>query len=445
MISLDRLLPEQAMSSHYIAGHSTLHKTGRPGTWKLEQGAIMDAITMESIIEHLLADPSITIETQTKTTLIAQIGRYRVVHTRPPLSKHAELTLIRSKVITTLDAYRHVNDIKKRLSGGQGVLIAGSPGQGKSTFVSALITELSASNIIKTVESPRDLIVPANVTQLSYQKDTDMTRDLLLLSRPDIVCIDELRHTKDFGLFADLRLCGIGCFGVMHATKAVDAVARFIRHVDFGSLAHTLDTVIFINNGDIQQILDISMEMKIPTGLKSKDLTRPVIAVKDLHTQELLYELFSFADQIIIHDPRKQSEAEPDVRTSFLEQYMVTKNIDATIQQEGNLFHITIPKDQYDATCQLVEELEKKTGSTIHIHTRARKEQVPFVPILTAESVGIRPESDQECTIYIDGQYLLCGRPSKKGIIQMKANSDQAKRFVDALKNGKHITVIKNT
>jgi ATPase len=65
--------------------------------------------------------------------------------------------------------------------------------------------------IIKTVESPRDFMVPEEVVQYSFTHGThDEVRDILLLSRPDFTIYDEVRNTNDFLLYKDLRLTGIG-------------------------------------------------------------------------------------------------------------------------------------------------------------------------------------------------------------------------------------------
>jgi len=66
---------------------------------------------------------------------------------------------------------------------------------------------LQENHIIKTVESPRDLLVPDSVVQYSFTYGThDEVRDILLLSRPDYTVYDEIRNKPDFELYKDLRL-----------------------------------------------------------------------------------------------------------------------------------------------------------------------------------------------------------------------------------------------
>jgi ATPase len=48
------------------------------------------------------------------------------------------------------------------------------------------------------------------------------------LSRPDYTVYDEVRNKSDFELYKDMRLTGIGLVGVIHATRPVDSIQRFL-------------------------------------------------------------------------------------------------------------------------------------------------------------------------------------------------------------------------
>lgn len=80
----------------------------------------------------------------------------------------------------------------------EGILISGSPGAGKSTFVQALAKYYAEdlNKIVKTMESPRDLQLPAEITQYApLEGSMENTADVLLLVRPDYTIYDELRKT----------------------------------------------------------------------------------------------------------------------------------------------------------------------------------------------------------------------------------------------------------
>ncbi|USN54746.1 MAG: Flp pilus assembly complex ATPase component TadA [Candidatus Peribacteria bacterium] len=154
---------------------------------------------------------------------------------KPPVSNSLEMTIVRQIKQLDLAAYELPEKAKNYLlHEAKGILISGAPGQGKSTFAQAFIQQLAEQEVvIKTLESPRDLIVPDNVTQYSFTHAAHSElRDILLLSRPDYTVYDEVRNRDDFMLYKDLRLTGIGLIGVMHATQPIDSIQRFLSVVD---------------------------------------------------------------------------------------------------------------------------------------------------------------------------------------------------------------------
>lgn len=42
------------------------------------------------------------------------------------------------------------------------------------------------------------------------------------------------------------------------------------------------------------------MTVKLPTGMASADLARPVIEIKDFLTDKLMYELYTFGEQVVV-------------------------------------------------------------------------------------------------------------------------------------------------
>ena len=57
----------------------------------------------------------------------------------------------------------------------EGILVAGAPGMGKSTFAQALAEFYAKQDkIVKTVEAPRDLILAENITQYEILVDEEL-------------------------------------------------------------------------------------------------------------------------------------------------------------------------------------------------------------------------------------------------------------------------------
>ncbi len=316
---LTEYFDDQTMSVHLIENNVPLVKRGRPGMWKLEphskDSKILDKKALDAIAADIYEEaknsPHSFIEKEMDGVSVIQLTNHRIVICRPPFSNQVEITAVKPLVKLTLEDYNLDDEIMARLDEAEGILVAGSPGAGKSTFISAL-TEFycSKNKIIKTLESVRDLVVPKEVTQLApLDGSLENTSDILLLIRPDFTIFDEVRTSSDFKIFADMRLAGVGLVGVVHASKPIDAVQRFITRVELGVIPSVVDTVIFIADGEVQDVLSLELTVKKPSGFEDKDLSRPVVEVRDFLSGELLYEIYNFGSDTIVAPLRENQRS----------------------------------------------------------------------------------------------------------------------------------------
>ena len=130
--------------------------------------------------------------------------------------------------------------------------------------------------------------------------DFEKTAEILLLVRPDYTVFDEVRKTRDFIIFADLRLSGVGMIGVVHASNPVNSIQRFVERIEFGMISSVIDTVIFLKNGEISKTYQLELVMKVPTGMLEADLTRPVIEIRDFDNSKLEYEIYTYGEEKVI-------------------------------------------------------------------------------------------------------------------------------------------------
>jgi ATPase len=233
---------------------------------------------------------------------IVQFRDYRIAIAQQPFSDGFEITAVRPLVKTEMDDYTHAEELKERLLDRQrGVLIAGSPGAGKSTLAQAVAEFLSDRDYsVKTMEKPRDLQVGPEITQYTeLGGQMDKTADSLLMVRPDYTIYDEVRKTDDFSTFADMRLAGVGMVGVVHATRGIDALQRLVGRVELGLIPQVVDTVAYVESGDVSTVYDVSTQVKVPEGLMEEDLARPVIVIRDHETERPVYEMYSFNRQVV--------------------------------------------------------------------------------------------------------------------------------------------------
>jgi len=233
---------------------------------------------------------------------IVQYRNYRIAVARPPFADGVEITAVRPIAKTTLDDYEFADDLRERfLEQQRGVLISGSPGAGKSTFAQAVAEILNESDYaVKTMEKPRDLQVGPEITQYGALGGAmENTADSLLLVRPDYTIYDEVRKTRDFEVFADMRMAGVGMVGVVHASRAIDALQRLVGRVELGMIPQIVDTVVYIDAGEVHTVYDVTTEVKVPAGLTAEDLARPVIQVSSFETGRPEFEIYTFNRQVV--------------------------------------------------------------------------------------------------------------------------------------------------
>ncbi len=313
---LEKLFTENTTSVHIKSNNNVLAKVGTPGNWQLiTLNYKFSKEELINIINDIIKNQEALIEISRENTKVVQLNRYRIVVVLPPVSEEIEITIAKPIRKLTLEDYlkeSNVSDLlRKRIEKqAEGLLIAGAPGQGKTTFAQA-ITEHYANlkKIVKTLESPRDLQVSNIVTQYSKtHANINEIYDILLLSRPDYVIFDEMRNNEDFNLYVDLRLAGVGMVGVIHSTSPFAAIQRFIHRIELGVIPSIIDTVIFINKGKIEKILMLSISVKVPEGMLDPGLARPVVEVRNFEDGTLEYEIYTFGEQTIIVPVKKISQ-----------------------------------------------------------------------------------------------------------------------------------------
>ena len=462
-LKLEKFFDETTMSVHLRENVVPYAKKGTPGKWKfiavedtkLTRDNIKD-ISHEIIEESSMAKDAF-IEIERAGSTIAQIGKFRIVITKPPFSDGWEITAVRPVKTLSLEDYKLSEKLKQRIENqAEGILIAGSPGMGKSTFAQALAMFYSAKEkIVKTIEAPRDLVLPDNITQYAISHGSAQeVHDVLLLSRPDYTIFDEMRNTSDFQLFADLRLSGIGLAGVVHATNPIDAIQRFVGRIELGVIPQVIDTVIFIKDGFVDKVLSLKMVVKVPTGMTEADLARPIVIVNDFETNKLEYELYSYGEETVVvpvisnHKTPANKLAEKTIKDAFrhyseeVKVDVVSENKCVVYVPENNIAKIIGRQgkniDEIEKKLGMsidIKEFDKKTsGQTIEFNTEIKKKNIVFYLDMQFK--------DKNINIYINNDYLLTAKSGKTGLIKIKKNNKIARILVDAINAGEKIKLM---
>jgi len=462
-LKLEKFFDETTMSVHLRENVVPYAKKGTPGKWKFVAVGNTKLIRedIKDISHEIIEESSIArdafIEIERAGSTIAQLGKFRIVITKPPFSDGWEITAVRPVKTLSLEDYKLSEKLKQRIENqAEGILIAGSPGMGKSTFAQALAMFYSAKEkIVKTIEAPRDLVLPDNITQYAISHGSAQEiHDVLLLSRPDYTIFDEMRNTADFQLFADLRLSGIGLAGVVHATNPIDAIQRFVGRIELGVIPQVIDTVIFIKDGFVNKVLSLKMVVKVPTGMTEADLARPVVIVNDFETNKLEYELYSYGEETVVvpvisgYKTPTNKLAEKTIKDAF-RHYSEDVKVDVI---SGNKCVVYVPEGNIAKIIgrqgKNIDEIEKRLGMSIDIKELDKKIQgqaIEFNTEIKKKNIIFYLDmqfKDKNIGIYVNDDYLLTAKSGKSGLIKIKKNNKIARILVDAINAGEKIKLV---
>ena len=457
-LKIEKFFDKTTMSVHLREGTYPFAKRGKPGEWdfvKINDTILKREDVVEysrNIIEVAGTSKDGFIELDREGSTIVQIGAYRIVITRPPFSDGWEITVVRPVKSLTLDDYKLSDKLLKRLKEqAEGIIIAGAPGHGKSTFAQALaIYYMNEGKIVKTIEAPRDLVLPENITQYAISHGSSQeVHDVLLLSRPDYTIFDEMRNSQDFALFTDLRLAGIGLAGVVHATKAIDAVQRFIGRVELGVIPHVIDTVIFIKNGQVNKVLSLKMVVKVPNGMTEDDLARPVVVVEDFETGKLEFEIYSYGEETVVVPVKAETNPLRDLAARTVEDFFrqYSDNAEVEFVSDNKCVVYLPPRDipkVIGKQGKNIDAIEKRLGVNIDVQELTKKnmkeEDIPFDYLIGKKSITLRFKqkyANKGVDLFIDDDFLMSANISSKATLKITKKNKIGRVIEEALDSGR--------
>lgn len=474
ILTIAKFFDDETMSVHLKENVCPMAKKGTPGHIKFVKlsdetfnyGMLQEII--DEIIEKARSDSKTYLESVKEGSIVVQSREYRISIARPPFSEAIEITAVRPVADIDLDEYHLSSKLMDRINNNaEGILISGSPGAGKSTFVQAIAKYYSKelNKIVKTMESPRDLQLPDEITQYApLEGSMENTADVLLLVRPDYTIYDELRKNHDFNIFADMRLAGVGMIGVVHATRPIDAIQRIASRVELGVIPSIVDTSIYIENGEVKSVYETKMTVKVPSGMKEADLARPVIEVRDYETGELKNEIYTYGEQTIVMDldlvnnPSQSGKSSVDI----IAEKEILRQIKRILPKKSKVdvkvisperANIYIPEDLIPKIIgkngKRIAEIEDKVGISLGVEVIEESyNKNPFeIDIIHTKKQLIldlgRENGNSNFDILIGGEYLLTATTSKKGEIKIKNGIELSDFIIEAIEMGLEITAVR--
>ena len=453
--NLDKFFKDELISSvHIKEGIPIRVKKGLPGDIELISiGKEIDEDEINKIIKDIEEYARVTKKRDKQIirdgAKVIQLDKFRITITMPPFSDKPEITIIKPIKKLKISDYDIPKKLMERIeSAAEGILVAGSPGSGKSTFASSLAEFYSMKNkIVKTIESPKDLQVNPEISQYGQlEGDFEKTAEILLLVRPDYTVFDEVRKTRDFMIFADLRLSGVGMIGVVHASNPVNSIQRFIERIEMGMISNIVDTVIFLKDGKIEKTYQLELVMKVPTGMLEADLTRPVIEIRDFIDSTLEYEIYTYGEEKVIIpviEIEKKERQTKDVSMKKLKESYAKYEGDMDIEMLTSK-RALIKTDKKNIpeiigrNGQNIMDMEKRLGIKIDVEpsNNALGRNINHVIHETGNNLDIlfkRKLDGKTLNVYIDDQYILSATVGKKNRIRLAKESDIGRSIINAI------------
>ncbi len=476
-LSIEKYFDENTMSIHLKENVVPMAKKGTPGHIDFEvlnekryTYRELQEIVAE-ILDKAKSDPKTYMESDKEGSYVVQSREYRISIAYPPFSEALEITAVRPVANIDLNEYHLSDKLLERIrNNAEGILISGSPGAGKSTFVQAIGKYYSSklNKVVKTMESPRDLQLPDEITQYApLEGSMENTADVLLLVRPDYTIYDELRKNTDFNIFADMRLAGVGMIGVVHATRPIDAIQRIASRVELGVIPSIVDTSIYIEDGEVRSVYETKMTVKVPTGMKEADLARPVIEVRDFESGELKNEIYTYGEQTIVMDiglvNGESTEGSGKSSVDLIAEREILRRIKKILPKKAKVdvdvisperANIYIPEEFIPKIIgkngKRIAEIEDMIGISLGVEVIEEKpiDKRPFeVDILHTRKQLIlelgRDNGRQNFDILINGDYLLTATTSKKGEVKIKKGIELSDFIIEAIEMGLEITAVR--
>jgi ATPase len=232
-------------------------------------------------------------------------------------------------------------------------------------------------------------------------------------------------------------------------------------------IPQVVDTVVYIEDGRVDTVYDVTTEVKVPEGLTAEDLARPVIQISDFETGRPAFEIYTFNRQVVTvpldddGDAREtgvdrlaKSEIEREIRS------IARGHVDVELKS-ANTAVVYVEDDDISYVIGKgggrISDVEERLGIDIDVRTHDEKpggrttddsgptdgEEV-VTPEVTARHVVIRLDDHVGETVEVRaaGDYLFTATVGRGGDVQVSRGSAIADELEEAIDRKDRITVV---
>ena len=192
------------------------------------------------------------------------------------------------------------------------------------------------------------------------------------------------------------------------------------------------------------------------------DLARPVVVVNDFETKKLEYEMYSYGEEtVVIPVIGEQRSPVHEMAAKAIEQEFkkYTENVKVEVKS-GNSCIVYVP--DYTVARIIgkggsnIENIEKNLGMHIDIQEFPKqkeaekvsvspKREIPYKTKITKKGINFfvdRDLANKDVDIYIDKDFVVTTRVSKKGVVKIHSGNKMAKVIIEAINLGEKIRVL---
>jgi ATPase len=220
-----------------------------------------------------------------------------------------------------------------------------------------------------------------------------------------------------------------------------------------------VDTIIFISEGGISKVYTLEITVTVPTGMTEKDLSRPVILVRDFHTSKTEYEIYTFGEQIVVSPVSKPSRSKAkssrvsNVTPSNIEKVLSKYSIydyNFEFEPPNSLTLYVSNKDRprvIGKDGRTIEEIERKLGLSITVSSFDELDEMEHVIEVYPIKNKVNMVFPQVCIgkdviVTVNGTNLVQLTVGKSGEISVAKNSQVGKMLMQAYHKGATITAL---